>query len=227
MAATGRVAVGPPEARCIVVLAPHPDDESLGCGGLIALASRRGASVTVVFATDGDDLLVAAEPRDVAGRRRAQGAEACEILGARPAFLGFPDGRLGDRLPELASALDTCFAEMRPDLVVLPWPGDAHPDHRALNRALAESAIGPDVIVWGCEIWSPLPVNRLVDISDVIDDKSRAVAAHTADALLDPDAVLGLNRYRAGGVRTGAKYAEAFLEATAAEYRAWVASLDA
>jgi LmbE family N-acetylglucosaminyl deacetylase len=221
----GGPAVGAPAARRIVVLSPHPDDESLGCGGLIAVASRSGADVTVVFATDGDDMLIADKPTDLGRRRRKQGADACAVLGARPLFLGLADGRLAENITDLTAALDGVFSETRPDLVVLPWFADANRDHRALNRAFAETSIARDVAVWGCEVWTPLPANRVVDITDVIDDKLRAIAAHTADIFLDPEALLGLHRYRAAMARIGGKYAEAYYEAPAAEYFDRVRSL--
>jgi LmbE family N-acetylglucosaminyl deacetylase len=214
----GGPAVGLPSARRIVVLSPHPDDESLGCGGLIAIASNGGADVKVVFATDGDDMLIADRPADLGARRRKQGAEACTVLGARPVFLGLPDGRLAGVVGDLAAALDRVFAETRPDLVVLPWFADGNRDHRALNRALAETSLTHDVPVWGCEVWTPLPANRVVDITDVIDRKVRAIAVHTADVYLDPDAILGLHRYRAAIARIGGEYAEAYFEAPAGEY---------
>jgi LmbE family N-acetylglucosaminyl deacetylase len=218
-------AIGVPDARHIVVLAPHPDDESIGCGGLLAHASRRGADITVVFATDGDDMLVADAGGDLGSRRREEAIAACTILGARPVFLGFRDGALSGRIDDLGAAFDRAFAETHPDLVVLPWFGDDHRDHAAVNRAFARTGIARNVRVLGCEIWSPLPANRLVDITAVADDKRRAIAAHTADTLLDPDAVLGLNRFRGGATRGVGRYAEAYVDATAGEYIDWVASL--
>ena len=217
-------AVGLPAAQRIAVLAPHPDDESLGCGGLVALASRGGVEVTVVFATDGEDMLIAESGGDLATRRREQGTRACEVLGAKAVFLGFPDGRLAETTSELAAALTRVIADIRPDVVVLPWFGDANRDHRALNIAFARTTPAAKLRVWGCEIWSPLPANRVVDISEVVDEKLRAIRMHTADVLIDPDAVLGLHKYRAAIGRSGGTYAEAYFEASGSEYVEWVRS---
>jgi LmbE family N-acetylglucosaminyl deacetylase len=217
--------VGLPSARKIVVLSPHPDDESLGCGGLIALASQAGADVCVVFATDGDNMLIADRAGDLAGRRRAQAVDACAVLGAEPVFLGHRDGHLLRTVDALAASVDRVLDDRRPDLVVLPWFGDGHSDHRALNEAFAHTHIGADVPVWGYEVWTPLPANRVVDISDAIDAKLRAIAAHTADVFIDADALIGLNRYRAAIARIGGKYAEAYFEAGAGAYIDHVRSL--
>jgi hypothetical protein len=101
--------------------------------------------------------------------------------------------------------------------VVLPWFGDENSDHRAVNMAFAGTAV--DLPVWGYEVWTPLPANRVVDITSVVEDKRRAVAAHTADVFIDADAVLGLNRYRAAVTRMNGTHAEAFFEASADEYK--------
>jgi LmbE family N-acetylglucosaminyl deacetylase len=212
-----RPAVGLPDAEDVLVVAPHPDDESIGCGGLIALATRRGTRVTVVFATDGEDLLIADKPGSLAERRRAQGTAACEVLGAKPVFLALPDGDLHRSTDALAGALEDAMARTSAALVVLPWFGDANSDHRAVNTAFAQTT--GDVSVWGYEVWSPLPANRVVDITGAVEDKRRAIAAHTADVFIDADALLGLNRYRAAVARLDGTHAEAFLEAPATEYR--------
>jgi len=206
-----------PEADDIIVVAPHPDDESIGCGGLIALSSRRGSRITVLFVTDGEDLLIADKPGSLAARRRAQGTAACEILGATPQFLGLSDGDLHREVDALAAALEHWIRERHASLVVLPWFGDANSDHQAVNVAFAKT--GVDTPVWGYEVWSPLPANRVVDISEAVEDKRRAVAAHTADVFIDADALLGLNRYRAAVARLNGTHAEAFFEAPASEYK--------
>jgi LmbE family N-acetylglucosaminyl deacetylase len=213
-----RANTGLPTAREIVVVAPHPDDESIGCGGLIALAARSGARVTVLFVTDGENLLIADRPGSLAQRRRAQGTAACTVLGAEPVFLGFADGNIdGGDLDALGSVLTDALTAA--GLVLLPWFGDANADHRAVNAALARASLRADLTVWGYEVWSPLPANRILDITSVADDKRRAVAAHTADVFIDVDAPLGLNRFRAGVSRLDGTYAEAFFEAPADEYK--------
>jgi LmbE family N-acetylglucosaminyl deacetylase len=218
-----RPAVGLPEFDDIVVVAPHPDDESIGCGGLLALCSRQSRRVTVVFATDGEDLLIADKPGSLGRRRRAQGTAACEILGATAVFLGLPDGGLHREVDALASAIGRSIADARAGLVVLPWFGDANSDHQAVNSAFARASA--DVHVWGYEVWTPLPANRVVDITTAVDDKRRAIAAHTADVFIDADALLGLNRYRAAVARMNGTHAEAFYEASGDEYRRRVLDL--
>lgn len=214
--------VGQPSFRRALVLAPHPDDESVGCGGLIALLADAGATVTVLVATDGEATRgAAAAGPTVASRRRDEARAACRALGAEePRFAGLPDGRLAEHLPELTAAVARAAGELRPDVVLVPWFGDGHPDHRALSEAVADAHLDhPAVEIWGCETWTPLPANRIVDVTRVIERKRSAIEAHeTAHLAFDVSAVIGLNRYRSLHGLMGRGYAEAFLAATPGGY---------
>ena len=215
----GKPSTGLPVVSRVLVLAAHPDDESLGCAGTMALLANRGVQVTVVFATDGEALLVSSGAGGVAARRRSEAIEACSLLGAdAPAFLGFPDRGLRGVIDELAAALAPVVSAFAPHVVMLPWFADGNEDHRALNVALSRAGLGPQVEVWGYEIWSPLIANHLVDISDVLERKELALKAHASDVLMDLGAIVGLNRYRAEIGRLDGAYAEAFLRAPAQQY---------
>ncbi len=135
----------------ILILAPHPDDEALANSGLIQRARVAGASVRIVFATDGDDnpwpqrvverrLKVGAIDRRRWGRRRRGEALAAMARLGLPKkaarFLGFPDqGVTGLLLAADEGALRTLCSEIegwRPTLLVVPSGTDTHPDHSAL-----------------------------------------------------------------------------------------------
>ncbi len=132
----------------VLVLAPHPDDETIGCGGTIAGKRLVGTDVRVVIAADGGD--------DV---RRAECIEACRRLGVdddHVTFLGLPDGGLGDHRDELVAAL-TDLLHARPRQLLVPSAIDAHPDHRALAAAVAEvtaSMPGTDVFEYPIWFWN-------------------------------------------------------------------------
>jgi LmbE family N-acetylglucosaminyl deacetylase len=139
-------------ASCVVV-APHPDDESLGCGGTIARRAARGTPVTVVLATDGGDAEV----------RVAEVRAAIAALGLTDddlVVLGFPDGALADHDAELRHALAHVLADRQPDQVLVCSAADAHPDHVALHHATiavcAELGRPPRVLeypVWAWVRW--------------------------------------------------------------------------
>lgn len=116
----------------VTVLAAHPDDETLGAGGLICAAAAAGATVTVIVASDGD---ASHQPFDLAACRRDRVRAAVAALAPRATLrmLGMPGGRLAkwtDRLADAVGELDPV-----PTHLVTPWSGDRHPDHAACAMA--------------------------------------------------------------------------------------------
>jgi LmbE family N-acetylglucosaminyl deacetylase len=216
--------VGLPRCRRALVVAAHPDDESLGCAGTMALLADGGARVTLLVVTDGE--ATKGSPHAAArtaALRRTEGERSAAILGATISFLGFPDGRLAAGIAGLAAALRAAVDELAPEIVFLPWFLDGHPDHRAVSDAflIAAEHVNPSVEAWGYETWTPLPPNRLVDITASYDRKVASLAAHaTAHLAFDVDAGLGLARWRSLHGLLGHGYAEAFLAAPVHDYAA-------
>jgi LmbE family N-acetylglucosaminyl deacetylase len=145
----------------IVVLAPHPDDETLGCGGLLARAFA-GAGAHVVCVTDGSASHPASRewpPVRLAETRRGELIEALEILGGGAAdltWLGHPDSRLheisaADILPALTAVIDGQAARH----VFVPACEDKHCDHQTTAK-LAEAlrAQRPDLHFHSYPVWS-------------------------------------------------------------------------
>lgn len=215
-----RALIGVPGFTSVLVLAPHPDDESVGAGGTIRLLADAGAQIVVAFATNGEATIGAPDdPEEVAARRRSEATAACRLLGATPRFLGHPDGHLGEAAEALAADLEALMRELSPQAVFLPWFADGHPDHAACTQAVARARLDPKVELWGFETWTPLPANRLVDITPAVGAKRAALAAHaTAHLAFDLGALLGLSRYRSVHGLMGQGYAEAFLAARAPDY---------
>lgn len=142
----------------LLVLAAHPDDETLGAGGLIAASAASGARVEVIIATDGAASHPDSPthtPNQLARRRREEATEAVARLDplATVTFLGLPDGRLDQRRRELEQAV---AGRLRPGcLVVTPWRGDRHPDHAACalaTRAVLRRRVG--CAHWQYPIWA-------------------------------------------------------------------------
>lgn len=217
----------PPMAR-VLAIAPHPDDETIGCGGTLARLADGGTRVQVVLVTDGGATLTAGRAsRGVQSRRREEARAACEILGIDPPrCLGLPDGAVAGRLPELEQALDQAIDECRPDLLLAPWLLDAHPDHRAVSHALAglvargrfdpgavDTSDGGPPQLWGYEAHTPILLpDRVIDITAVLDRKQAALRAHvTAGLAFELTTTLALNRWRSLATRAGDGAAEAFL----------------
>jgi LmbE family N-acetylglucosaminyl deacetylase len=215
----------------VVVLAPHMDDEAIGCGGALVKHSQAGAEITAVYMTDGrqggynaDNTLVA--------RRKAESQKSADILGIRNlVFLDGPDLNLTDT-PALVQRTADILLDQKPAVVYSPALTDRHPDHwgtnAILNSALAllPKALLETMTIRGYEVWSPLPANRLLDITAEFPRKRDAVSQFVSQLSFDyVTAVTGLNQYRALTWQKGNGYAEAYLDMTPAEYRRMFAAL--
>ncbi len=123
----------------ILVIAAHPDDEVLGCGGVIARHVAQGDQVSVAVVTRGDPALFAAE---FVNQVRHECREALAVLGiADLHFLDFPAPKL-DMVPghELADALRRLIHTLSAEVVYLPHRGDIHADHQAVFQATLVAA---------------------------------------------------------------------------------------
>jgi len=142
-----------------IVFAPHPDDESLGCGGTILRKRFLGAEVAVIFLTDGR-----ASPRQgiseelMASIRMNEALDACRALKVslnRTYFLGIHDGQLSrERALAVRSVLSVLY-DLEPEQVFVPYRWDPHSDHVAANLAVQEAlrAWERDTTVYEYPIW--------------------------------------------------------------------------
>ncbi len=190
----------PAGARAVVV-APHPDDEILGTGGLLAQLSSAGREILLVAATDGEASHPGSSrwPADTLARTRPQEtAAALDVLGiaAQTLRLGLPDGGLVQHEATLRARLMRCLRAG--DVVFAPWQLDGHPDHEAVARAaiVAARVNGARLIevpIWGwhwCEPGDPrMPWDRArsVALTPALQQaKQRAVAQFHSQVQADP-----------------------------------------
>lgn len=212
-----------------MVIAPHPDDETFGCGGTIGLVSESGTPVDVLFMTRGEqghdrgaDYPVT-EQESLAAVRQEEATSACRILGVRQVtFLSGSDTQLAQQ-PHLAEDLLTLFKQGSFRRIFCPWKHDAHPDHQAtftiLQLALRHYD-GP-MQIWLYEVWTPLPFNVVVPIDRTILQKKKAIEMYQSQLkqLNYRGGFMGLSAYRST-VCPPAIYAEAFLMCTKEEFLA-------
>jgi LmbE family N-acetylglucosaminyl deacetylase len=189
-----------------LVVAPHPDDESLGCGGAIALLRDAGLPVHVLLVSDGSGSHPGSRrfpPAALAARRERELRAALARLGVDPAglsCLGLPDRcvpRAGtdefrDGVARMVDALR--HAPFAPATALLPWRRDPHTDHRGAwdlaTAALTRLGMAPRVIEYPIWVWElaetadlPRPAEvrawRL-DIATVLQRKLAAIEAHVS-----------------------------------------------
>lgn len=200
----------------VVVIAPHPDDETLGCGGTLCLHTARGGRVVPVFLTSGELGLKHLPRKRAVQIREREAINAAKILHlTKPVFLRLPDWFVNEHVAEAAAMLAPILKRERPGLLYLPHPGEWHPDHQAalpIVRLALKSAKVPEPALRLYEVWTPLSeFGPVEDISAVMTRKLRALRAHRSQ-LKEFDyaaAVRGLNQFR--GVLAGkCRFAEVF-----------------
>jgi LmbE family N-acetylglucosaminyl deacetylase len=187
-----------------VIIIPHPDDEALGCGGLLALLRQAGQPVAAVLTSDGSMSHPHSQDFSAVARRELRYAElrhALSVLGvdesdANVRYLHLPDSAVPTEgqpgFAEAVAQLAEFLREKQPTTVLVPWRRDPHPDHRATSQitatALTQLAQPPrrlEYVVWAWERAAPDDLPRpeegtgfQLDIAPVLAQKQRAIAAH-------------------------------------------------
>lgn len=203
--------------RDCIVIAPHPDDESIGCGGSIVKHTRKGSRVKVIFLTKGDkgDFkgIFGSEYQNL---RRKSAVEALTFLGVRDfEFWEFKDRELLNEKDVVYKKLKASFENFKPELIYTPSPYEAHPDHRVAASIGWQLYKENNIDVAFYEVLMPLYPNILVDISDEFKAKESAIKCYKTELFYNDyfSRVEGLNRFRASTLNSDVKYAEALLMA--------------
>lgn len=174
----------------VLVLAAHPDDAELGCGGWLALAGIRGQRAGVVDLTRGE-LGTNGTPEI----RAAEAAAAAGVLGlAVRDNLGLPDGGVSAEDPGQLAAVVAAVRKYRPRLLVAPWLEARHPDHAATARLADKAMFFAGLARYRADLGAPFrPVRAIayperrdvaaafvVDVTAVYDRKRAAAACHAS-----------------------------------------------
>lgn len=202
----------------VLVIAPHADDETIGCGATLVLHARRGDAVHVLVATDGD----LGDPRGLfpregyVERRRDECRRAASVLGLRePRFLGHRDQHTDP--VTLGAQIALALTELAPAVVYHPMAPEMHPDHHVAARvaldALATHARGARSFAY--ESWVPVVPTHVIDVTSAWGVKQAALACYGSQLVYNDYARAcdGLAAYRAIFL-PDAERVEAFAETT-------------
>ncbi len=215
-----------PVGKRIVALCPHPDDESIGAGGLL-LAHRGRGEVHLVCLCNGDRGGELDSPQ--AGKsklvetRKAELRKTAETLKATSVrHLDYPDGAIPCS-PGAIEQLRAVINDIRPDVVVLPWLLDGHPDHRRTNLLYAWACSDIEAMVLGYEIWTMLEPNAVFDIAPYLSEKLALIQNYrsqlrTVDYVNYADGLARVRAYHAAFSPHRSGAAEAFLALPNHEY---------
>ncbi len=227
------VPIKAPFGESVLVVAPHQDDEAIGCGGALALQLQSGAAAAVVMLTDGAD-----DPDDLGTTREAltklrndESRRAAAVIGMEdPVFLDLSG--LDKHFSEAVEHLRNEIVRRTADVVFIPFILDAHPDHRTANYILAEAlkGISRNVRVLQYEVWGMCVPNVVLVIDDVIEAKTEMLRQfHFANSALDyTNSTIGVNMFHSRMLGAGlCRYAERFFELPGTEYLELVAKVRA
>jgi len=205
--------------RKLLVLAPHADDETVGMGGTIIRALSSGADVKVVYVTDGGY----GGPHRYAvnrDRRRLEAELVTRKLGYAYECLDAPDGDF-PVTEALIEKLGRAVHDFGPDALFLPWLLEATAPHRNVNALLASvyRARPFHASVYAYQVWSNVPANTFVDITDVMEAKLAAVLEWKSQQDLFDYAhyVRGMNAY-CSYLQAGRGFVEPFFNVPLRDY---------
>jgi LmbE family N-acetylglucosaminyl deacetylase len=218
--------------KTILVVAAHPDDEVLGCGGTIAKHVKDGDDVSLIIMADGVSSRDESNASKAIRKERENMAnESGKLLGLRGiSFLGFPDNLMDSlSLLEIIKPLELLISKIKPDVIYTHHGGDLNIDHQITHRAVM-TACRPQPScsvkeVYSFEVnsstdWSsrsigtPFVPQKFVDISNEQETKMAALNVYHSEMRPYPhsrsfEAVIALDKYR--GASIGCEYAEAYV----------------
>lgn len=218
------VPIRAPFGRSMLVVAPHQDDETIGCGGVLALQVRAKGSAYVLMMQDGADghEELGLARQELVSLRNEESRCAAAVIGMEPPrFLNHVN--LAAEARQAAEELRGVLTDRRVDAVFVPFFLDGHPDHRTTNYILADALSGVDwdVRVFGYEVWGLSVPNVIVIIDEVMDQKIKMLSAFEfANKAVDyVGSTKGLNMYHSRMLGSGVcQYAERFFEVPRREY---------
>lgn len=212
----------------VLVLAPHPDDETLGCGGTICNLRGKDIKVAVLLITDGSG---GGRNEGMSALRLNEFEKAMGTLGCDNKFcMGFQDGSLESSKDAFRDGLSEFIFNYNPDIIFSPYIFDINSDHVVTSLILADCIENhQNVIIAMYEIWTPmLYPNYYLNISQVFDRKLAAIRCYESQEkyykIIDKAMYLNMLRSRLS-MRRNIEYIEAFKCFSSKDYRDMVIHL--
>tara|TARA_Y100000996_G_C22444907_1_gene611406 strand:- start:107 stop:913 length:807 start_codon:yes stop_codon:yes gene_type:complete len=161
-----------PESKNILVVAPHPDDETLGCGGLLLQAAKKKCNIHILSLSSGtaEDI----ETREAELRKSANDLGVEGIT-----FLRLNDGLIGNEVTG-KNILNNLNRGFHTDIILMPFILDNHDDHKNANKLLLELNSDDKLDIWCYQVYSNVIANAYCDITEVADTKYKVLENYSS-----------------------------------------------
>lgn len=217
----------------VLAIGAHPDDVEFLCAGTLTLYRREGHKVFVAVATDGGAGSPTLSREEISKIRRREAETACEVIGARLIWMGFPDQWLFDT-PEVRTRFIEAIREAKPGVVFVHDQGDYHADHRTAGKVAVDARVPsavrlvetglpalaepPHVFVMDTIGGLGFSPELYVDVGEALGSKEEMLLAHESqdghlrEAFGIDYAEFMRSHTRQRGIEAGVRFAEAFRE---------------
>ena len=206
-----------PQKKKIIILAPHPDDELIGAGGTLIETLKRKCSIEIIYLTSGKK-----EEKRI---REKELREVCDLLSVRSHVIG---GIANKKLIGNKRILQI-LNQFKPQIIFIPFILDDNPDHKKANKLFYDissllNKTNPSINyeVWSYQVYTPLLVNRVVDITNNISKKEKLIKIYKSQFKSRDWAhyAIGLNAWNSRFLKRkkGPSWAECFFVQSKKEY---------
>jgi LmbE family N-acetylglucosaminyl deacetylase len=161
-----------PQNKNILVISPHPDDETLGCGGLILQAVKKKCNIHILSLSSGS-------PED-ANTREKELTKSANDLGVKDiTFMRLTDGVMGNEIIG-KNILNNLCSKYKPDIILTPFILDNHEDHKNANKLLLELKNHEELEIWCYQVYSNIIANAYCDITSVSEMKYKILENYSS-----------------------------------------------
>jgi N-acetylglucosamine malate deacetylase 1 len=213
-----------PFGKSLLVVAPHQDDEAIGCGGALALQVRSGKKACIVMLHDGsgEEESLGITRQAMTELRNEESRRCAAVLRLDPPIF-LNHNQLDKEAPQAIEEVLGILRQRHVDALFVPFILDGHPDHRTTNYIVAAALkqIPWNVRVLGYEVWGFCIPNVMVVIDEVMEDKMRMISCFEfANKAIDyVNSTKGVNMYHSRMLGAGeCRYAERFFEIPREDY---------
>ncbi len=159
------------DSKKIVVIAPHPDDDILGAGGTLLKAKSLGAEVHIIYVTNGSP--------SKSEKIKKETLDVCEEAKFIPHFLNFEPRKINVHDNKAIKNVTNIINEINPKVIFISFFLDNHVDHRSVNyllyNCISSENFRNNIEIWSYQIYSSILPNIIVDVTDMINKKSKLI----------------------------------------------------